>query len=173
MTTTPVEDAPITAAPPAEPERPPTPAEPIVPTVRERTETLVGKARAELEDATFDVLMGKPRRKIKFPITVVGDDGDPKVVQVRYQGLSPEEWDALVAAHPPTPTERDKGATWHKDTFPPALIAAVSVAPKLTVAQAKALYTNPAYSPGEQRDLFINALDVCSAGLNVPFNAGD
>lgn len=141
----------------------------------EQTGKIVSEGRAALEDsdATLDMLMAKPRRKLKFPVTLADEDGTPVVRTIRYRALSPEEWDALVAAHPPTDKHKEAGSTWNNDTFPPALIAAVSLSPKLTVSQAKGLYLNPEWSPGERRELFFQALDCCGAGLNVPFNAGD
>lgn len=141
----------------------------------EQTAKTVSDGRKALEenDATLDMLMAKPRRKLKFPVTLADEDGTPVTRVIRYRALSPEDWDALVAAHPPTDKHREAGSTWNNDTFPPALIAAVSLSPKLTISQAKGLYTNPEWSPGERRELFFQALDVCGAGLNVPFNAGD
>jgi hypothetical protein len=168
MTTTPVEDAPLTAALPAED----APPQPVAPEVRERVEKTVAAGRAELEDATFDFMMSKPRRKVKFPLTSVVD-GQPVTRMVRYTGLSPTEYDKLLAAHPATALQREKGYTYNEDTFAPAIIAAVSTAPKMTVEQATALWTNEDYSSGERRELFLQALDACAAGLNVPFNAGD
>lgn len=134
---------------------------------------VIAEARTEIEDATFDVLIKKPRRESAFLVHVPNDDGSARPVRIRYRSLNAKEYDDLVSAYPPTSKQRSDGATWNTETFPPALIAAVSLAPKLNLEQAKELYTHPDWAPGEQRELFLQALDVCAQGLNVPFNAGD
>lgn len=131
-------------------------------------ETL-SKARAT-EDATFEGLMSKPRRVSEFFVTVPAEGGGIRKLKVRYRALDPNVYDELVEAHPPTKSERDKGAFFNKDTFPPALISAVCITPKMTVSQASDLWNNPDWSPGELQELFVQAQRVNGGGLDVPFN---
>lgn len=161
------------ALPDTAPEAAASPAPTVTPAQRADVEKTISKARAELEFASFDELMLKPRRTAYPKITVQGPDGEPVVRRLKYVALSPEEFDALVAAYPPTPTQREKGATWNAELFQPALIAAVCESPQLTLRQAKDLYTNANYAPGERQGLFFAALDVCGGGLDVPFTDGD
>lgn len=119
-------------------------------------------------DATFDELDKKPRRTSSFDVYVPGPDG-PVARRMTYQAISGEEYDALQAAHRPTAKNRADGLTYNPDTFAPALISAVSLRPKLSVEQAKRLYTHPDYSVGESSQLYMEAVALCSAGLNVPF----
>jgi hypothetical protein len=123
-----------------------------------------------IENATFDALLSKPRRVKEFFVTVPRADGEgTRQLRMIYRALSGEDYDALLDAHKPTPKMRSDGAIWHRDNFPPALIAAVSMVPKLTAEQARELYGNPDWSPGESGALFMSAVEVCSQGLDVPF----
>lgn len=56
----------------------------------------------------------------------------------RFQALGREDYANLIAAHAPTKEQReaDKGLDHNPETFPAALIAASSIDPKLTEAQA-------------------------------------
>lgn len=123
--------------------------------------------------ATFARLMKKPRRTLTFTVYSADEDGAELALQVKYQALNSKEYDELQAAHPPTPKERREGAIYNVDTFAPALMAAVSLEPKLTVEEATELYRSPDWSSGEIQTMFINALRVCNAGLDVPFSARD
>ena len=55
----------------------------------------------------------------------------------------------------------------------PLLISTVALTPKLTYEQASDLIKAKNWAPGEISALFRNALEVCQAGLDVPFSAGD
>ena len=140
---------------------------------REAAQETIKAALAQIQDATFEDLFDKPRRKTAFLVTLPTKDGGQRQVRIRYQAMDPKAFDDLLAAHPPTPKEERKGAQWNADTFPAALVSAVSLAPKMTFEQAKSLLDNPRWAPGEVNALFRNALDVCTAGLNVPFSDGD
>ena len=130
-------------------------------------------AMAAIQDASFEDLFNKPRRKTSFVVQVPGPGGAPRQVRIRYQAMDPKAFDDLVAAHAPSPKDERKGAQWNPDTFPAALISEVSLAPKMSFEQAKSLLESPNWSAGEANALFRNALEVCQAGLNVPFSDGD
>ena len=136
-------------------------------------EKVAAKAAKNGGEATFEALLNKPRRVLNFTIYSVDEDGEEVALQIKYRALSSRGFDELVAEHPPTQKEKAAGANYNVDTFAPALIAAVSEVPKLNVEQASQLYTSSDWSGGEVSSLFINALRVCNAGLDVPFNARD
>lgn len=123
--------------------------------------------------ATFAALKRKPRRTSKFLITTVDEAGDEITMEMKFQGLSATEYDALVSEHPPTPKEKQLGAVYNVKTFAPALISAVSVQPRLSYDEAKEIYESDEWSSGEIFDLFIRAQQVCNNGVNVPFNGND
>lgn len=134
---------------------------------------VAAKAIANGGPATFEALRSKPRRTLKFNVYTVDADGEEVALGVKYQALSSKQYDDLVSEHPPSQKERAQGAVYNVDTFAPAIIAAVSVEPKLTVEQATELYKSQEWSGGEITSLFLQALKVCNAGLDVPFNARD
>lgn len=119
--------------------------------------------------ATFAQLRGKPRRTSSFPITLPGEDGEDFEATVRYQALTSKAYDDLVASCPPNPKERQLGAAYDADRFAPKLIAACSLEPKMSEEEAAELYFSPDWSGGEISTLFMQALKVCNAGLDVPF----
>lgn len=128
---------------------------------------------SEVQYATFDDLLGKPKRTTEFDITLATADGTPVKRKMVYQAISSNEYDDLVAAHPPTPkqlSDANGSVAFNIDTFAPALISRVSHQPKLTYAQAEKLYKSPDWSGGEISTLFWNAQRVCNSGLDVPFN---
>jgi hypothetical protein len=130
-------------------------------------------AKAVTTEATFELLMAKPRRSLSFDVTTCNADGDEVVLKVKYLAIDGKAYDDLTAAHPPTAADKKAGGTYNVDTLAPALISAVSSVPKLTVAQATSLYKSPDWSGGEVGNLFMNAVRVCNAGLDVPFSARD
>lgn len=123
--------------------------------------------------ATFAMLQRKPRRTVTFSVNTVDEDGTEVAVRMRLRAISQTDFDDLVEANPPTAKQRQRGASYNIDTFAPALVAACSVEPKLTVEQAKALKDSPDWSGGEFGDIYGRAMGVCNAGLDVPFNARD
>ena len=123
--------------------------------------------------ATFDQLMKKKRRTAEFTIPSVGDDGETVDLVMRYRAIGSSEYDRLIAAHPPTKEQQKNGAIYNSDEFAPALISAVSSEPKLTVEQAATLFRSDEWSSGEAGSLFINALRLQNAGLDIPFTGTD
>lgn len=119
--------------------------------------------------ATFDHLRKKKRRERVVPIPTVDDDGDEVTLEFRMRAISSRQYDKLMADCPPTPKQKDDGAAYDVDRFAPALIAAVSLEPKLTVEEATELYTSDEWASGEIGGLFIEALRLCNQGLDVPF----
>ena len=130
-------------------------------------------AKAVTTAATFESLIKKPRRVLNFTVYTADDAGNQVALALKYQAISNKAYDDLSAEHPPTQKEKAAGAVYNLETFAPALIAAVSAVPRLTVDQAREIYTNDTWSGGEVTSLFINAMRVCNAGLDVPFSERD
>jgi hypothetical protein len=120
--------------------------------------------------ATFADLTRKPRRKIEFTITTADENGGTIEVGMRFKALNPDEYDEVVAAHPPKPADKQKGAVFNIDTFAPALISAVSDDPPLSYEEAAEIYKSKEWSSGEITSLFLYAQRVCNSGLDIPFN---
>jgi len=135
--------------------------------------TKVEEVAAKAATATFAQLRAKPRRTLSFTVTTTDEDGDELALRIKYRAISSKEYDDLIAEHPPTQKEKQAGAVYNVDSFAPALIAAVSAEPKLSIEQATELYKSPDWAGGEIATLFFNAQRVCNSGLDVPFNARD
>lgn len=119
--------------------------------------------------ATLDHLRKKKRREADVPITLQDDDGEDVQMTLRFRAISSRQYDKLVSEHPPTPKQKDDGAIYNINNFAPALISAVSLDPKLSVEDASELYNSDDWSGGEIGGLFLAALRLCNAGLDVPF----
>ena len=133
---------------------------PVAPEQREAVQKIVAGARA----ATLAELLAKPVRRTKITLSL----GDVEVF-LRFQAISSTEYDALVASHPPTKKQRESGNAYNVDGFAPALIAACSLEPKMSLEEATALYTAKSWSGGEITDLFLTCARLCQSGLDVPF----
>jgi hypothetical protein len=137
------------------------------------TAAAVVEAAKATRTASFSDLKKKPRRTLSFHVTVASDDGTEQQLQMVFRACSSTRFDELQGDHPPTDKERRAGAIYNVATFAPALIAEVSHEPRLSIEQARELYTSDDWSSGEVQHLFLNALGVCQRGLDVPFNARD
>lgn len=127
-------------------------------------------AAKAVKTATFDTLIRKPKRVLEFAVTTQDADGDAVSLKMKFQALGGKDYDKLLEAHPPTAAQKRQNASFNIDTFAPALIAAVSLEPRLSVEQAEQLWTSSDWSGGEVSSLYMNAQRVCNSGLDVPFN---
>lgn len=123
--------------------------------------------------ASIDDLFKKKRRERTVVINSIDDDGGSIELTLRYRAIGSKEYDDLVAKYPPTREQQKEGAAYNVDLFAPALISAVSLEPKLSFEDAKEIYNSPEWSGGEVGGLFIEALKLCNAGLDVPFTGTD
>ena len=134
------------------------------------TEAKKVEARAQQRNnsktATLDLLKGKKRQQDTFKIWV-----DSSEVEMTFQAIGAIEYDKLVSKHPPTTEQRADGAAFNLDTFAPALIAAVSSDPEISLSDAKEIWNSNDWSRGEVITLYRKAVDLCNRGLDIPFNA--
>lgn len=70
----------------------------------------------------------------------------------RFQGIGHEPWQTLKRKHPPTDEQRDQGLDVNLDTWAPAVLAACSHDPKITLPQSQTLMRK--LPPGEFEKLF-------------------
>lgn len=90
------------------------------------------------------------------------------VVQFTFRSIGRAAYDALVDANPATPAQRAKfkaqgiteGINWNEETFPPALVAACLVEPKLSEAEVQALWRDPNWNQAELSALVVAAIKV-------------
>lgn len=119
--------------------------------------------------ATLDQLVNKPRSTTEFSLYLSDGNGGTNEVTLKYQAIGMRAYDRLVAKHPPKPDQRADGASFDIDTFAPALIAACSVDPEISPAEAKSIWDSDDWSRGDVMVLFRNAVELNNRGLDVPF----
>jgi hypothetical protein len=120
--------------------------------------------------ATIDELINKPRSTTEFSLYLANGDGEPKEVTLRYQAIGMRAYDRLVAKHPPKPDQRAEGSSFDIDSFAPALIAACSMEPEISVGEAKKIWDSDEWSRGDVMVLFRNAVELNNRGLDIPFS---
>lgn len=123
--------------------------------------------------ATIDQLLKKPTRVKTITLTIPGDDGEPTKVSVKLKAIGSSAYDGLIAAYPPTTKQKKDGATYNPDTFAPALVAACLVEPTMDPEDAQALWESDEWSRGELTELFLAAVQINQAGLDIPFTDSD
>ena len=136
-------------------------------------EEVATKALDNTQDpvATFAMLKAKPKRTTTFPVTLQDEDGEEVTVTMTLQSIGQVAYNKLVEEHPPTREQQQRGQVFNIDTFAPALVAACSLRPKLTVEQTTELQDDENWSGGEFGDLYGRCMAICNAGLDIPFNA--
>lgn len=135
------------------------------------TEKIIKEARRR--PATLSELMSKKRRTKEVTISSIDEDGYELELLIKFQALSPKEFDDLIAAYPPTPKQKTDGMSYNPDTFGPALVAACALEPKMTVAEVTAIIDSGTWSPGEVNTLTGGAMSLCQTGAHVPFTERD
>lgn len=86
-------------------------------------------------------------------------------VTLRFRSIGRKNYDRLVADHPPTDKQVEEHqaqfgqpAPYNADTFPPALIAASCIEPKLTLTEVEQLFDE--WNAAELTELFATAVAV-------------
>lgn len=135
------------------------------------SEKIISEARRR--PATLNDLVKKKRRVKDVTIHSTDDDGHDLELLLKYQALSPKEFDDLVAKYPPNPKQKTDGMAYNPDTFGPALVAASLVEPKLSVEDVTSIIDSGTWSPGEVNTLTGEAMSLCQTGAGVPFTVRD
>lgn len=91
------------------------------------------------------------------------------VVEIKLSALPPDEWEELVALHPPTPENLALGHQWNTDTFRPALLAA-AIGPESP--DWDLLAKEGRITAGELAGLFDAAVMLNVRGLSVAVGKG-
>lgn len=123
------------------------------------------------QKATVDQLKKKPRKTKTVEVTVIGDDGEPMVVEMLFQAISGVEFDRLKQRYKPTQEDRKAGLDYNSEKMAPLLIAATAVDPDLSEEDAQEIWDSDDWNRGERMQLFMAAMEVCTSGLNVPFKS--
>lgn len=91
-----------------------------------------------------------------------------KVLDFRFAGLNPIEYDRVVQANQPTAQQRaaankdGKTLMWNPEAFPAALVATCLVEPKLSEEDVAAMLSSEVFNQAEVEALFSAALRACT-----------
>lgn len=132
--------------------------------------TIAAKKTTGKPKATLDHLKKKTRAKETFSIFLADDAGESSELTLTYQAIGAQDYDKLVAKHPPTADQRVEGASFNIDTFGPALIAKVCVDPEMSETDAKEIWDSPEWSRGDLMVLFRRAVELNNRGVDIPFS---
>ena len=135
--------------------------------------TTAAKKATGRPKATLDHLKKKSRAKETFTIYLSNEDGVQEEMELTYQAIGAQEYDKLVAKHPPTSDQRVEGASFNIDTFGPALISKVCVEPEMTESDMKEIWSSPEWSRGDLMVLFRHAVELNNRGVDIPFTGTD
>lgn len=123
----------------------------------EELDEVLATARTSLAD-------GGRAAELAARITDLEVQIDASRVPVRFRGMGRNLYKELERKHP----DPDNDGVWNTETFPPALIAACAVDPKMTPEQVNELLT--LVTEGEYQRLFQGAYMACNDANDVPFN---
>lgn len=105
------------------------------------------------------LLAAKQLQSLTFTVTL----GEGETADIRLSALPRKAYRELVEAHPAA----DDSLKWDQDTFPPALIAASCVEPKLTKKQAQKIWDT--WEEGEASRLFLACFQLNENPAGVGF----
>jgi hypothetical protein len=88
-----------------------------------------------------------------------------------FQAIGDKDASDILANHPAPKNEQGEpvypGYDWHPQTYPVAIVAAASLDPKLTEAQAGRLFDK--LNLDQRNEMFAGALRAMSRRLDIPF----
>lgn len=128
---------------------------------------------ARSKRATLDLLRSKKRLEKEITMLIPVGDGKTEEASFLFQSIGAQEWDRLVAKHPPTPEQRVEGQSFNMHTFAPALLSRVCVDPELTEEEWKEIWNSPDWNRGEVVQFYVTAVELCSTGMDIPFSGRD
>lgn len=116
--------------------------------------------------ATAEMLFKKRRVERKVEFTLPGENGSEQV-ELLFRSIGAKEYDELVTKYPPTAQQRKDGLSYNIDMFAPALLSRVCIDPDMNYDAWKELWESEDWNRGELMHLYVNAADVCTAGMTV------
>lgn len=111
---------------------------------------------------TLDHLKKKTVRKRDIKIEL-GDE----IYEWELTAISSKTLDALQMRYPPKKDQKERGLIYNPEKFGPALLAACSTDPELSMEEAEELWHSEEWSTGEINELFNACINLCMAGFEV------
>lgn len=123
--------------------------------------------------ATFDMLRNKKPVEKTVIFNLSEETGDPHEVELVFRAISHVEYDRIQSKCPPTTEQRSQGEPFNVEDFAPTLLSKVVIEPEMSVGDWKEIWKSPTWSRGECAQLFAEAVNVCTRGLDIPFTGTD
>lgn len=118
--------------------------------------------------ATFAKLIAKPRAERELRL-MLPNGAETEEVTFLFRAIGSQDYDKMLDKHPPNTEQKAAGTSYNIHTFAPALLSRVCVDPELTVSEWKQIWESPDWNRGETMQLFLNAVELCNAGMDIPF----
>ena len=89
-----------------------------------------------------------------------------------FQAIGRVAWDKMVTDYPPTDEDKEleKDAAWDLNRFPPAIIQAACIDPKMTAEEVQEIWDSTDWSQTELTKLFAAAWQANQETPNIPFD---
>lgn len=123
--------------------------------------------------ATIDQLKKKSKVTKTVTINVSDDSGEVVEVDMVFQGISAKEYDVLKAGYKPNQDQKKLGLDYDPEKFGPVLLARCCIDPVMSEEDAKEIWESDNWNRGERMQLLMACIEVCTRGLDVPFNSSD
>lgn len=123
-------------------------------------------ARTRLQGKPDDVGLQNLYADAEEKFLALHEQMEDNAVSFTFRSIGREPYEELIDQNQPTKEQRDKARkaggqlTYNPDTFPPKLLAASSLDPKLTEAEAKELWNDDRWNQAELMSLFLTAMSV-------------
>lgn len=124
------------------------------------------KQRESSHRATFERLRSK--KKASKEITI--DFGDGEELTLAFEAIGASMYDKLLSKNPPTTEQKADGSIYNINTFGPAILSNVCVDPALDQKQWSEIWHSDEWNRGEVMGLFIQAVELCNKGLDIPLS---
>ena len=118
----------------------------------------------------FDLLKNKKPASKVVKVNISDDDGTQQELELKFRAISHVEYDRLQAKYPPTTEQRAQGEPFNIKAFAPALLSRVVNDPDMSEEEWNEIWESPSWSRGECAQLFAEAINICTQGLDIPFN---
>ncbi len=116
--------------------------------------------------------------QIEADLEELWEEAEGLAITFTFRDVGRKPFDDLVLAHPATPDQKkrveDMGGgmlEYNVDTFPPALMSATSLDPKMTLEEATEIFND--WGAGDVEALFATALMVCRERTSIPLSKRD
>lgn len=86
-----------------------------------------------------------------------------------FRSIGRHAHDELLLSHPPTDEQKKEGYGFNPDTYTPALVAAASYDPKISLQEAAEIWDDPDWNSGELLQLFFAAQRAQAEAGDIPF----